>query len=369
MKIAYITTQCPWGKAEAFILKELITIKSKEVSVFVVPRNPSGKIFHQSAKIFLKDSIYMPLLNCVIIFNFLKFLAKDYVYWKMIWKIIRHSRNCQILIKNLAVLPKSFYISKILKEKKIQHIHAHWGTTTATMGYVISEITRIPWSMTLHRWDIKENNMLEEKARTAKFIRCISVHGKDRMLAIVGKKYDAKTKIIHMWIDMPFLTPSKAKDNRSFTIVVPANLIEVKGHKYLIEACSLMVGKNIKNFKCIFYGDGKLKKNLARLIVERSLADYIAIKEAIPHEELMELYRSGQVDAVVLPSIITKSGEHEGIPVALMEAMAYGVPVISTNTGGIPELLSEDAGIIANEKSPEELCEAIRRIMTDENLS
>jgi len=69
-----------------------------------------------------------------------------------------------------------------------------------------------------------------------------------------------------------------------------------------------------------------------------------------------------------LPSVTTNKGEHEGIPVSLMEAMAYGIPVISTNTGGIPELLSNGAGIIVEEKSPKQLAEIILKIMKNKNL-
>ena len=89
---------------------------------------------------------------------------------------------------------------------------------------------------------------------------------------------------------------------------------------------------------------------------------------AIPHEKLMEMYKGGKVDLVVLPSIVTPQGEHEGIPVALMEAMAYGIPVISTNTGGIPELLSAGAGTIVEGKTPEQLVKAIGSLLEDADL-
>ena len=74
------------------------------------------------------------------------------------------------------------------------------------------------------------------------------------------------------------------------------------------------------------------------------------------------------VSVVILPSINTKDGAHEGIPVSLMEAMAYGIPVISTNTGGIPELLGGGGGIMVEEKNPQLLADAILRIMNDKSL-
>lgn len=83
----------------------------------------------------------------------------------------------------------------------------------------------------------------------------------------------------------------------------------------------------------------------------------------------MEMYQNKEIDLVVLPSITTKKGEHEGIPVSLMEAMAYQIPVISINTGGIPELLSDGAGTIVEEKSPVKLSQAIIKAMKEGNFA
>ena len=79
------------------------------------------------------------------------------------------------------------------------------------------------------------------------------------------------------------------------------------------------------------------------------------------------MYRKGSISVVVLPSITTKYRK-EGIPVALMEAMAYKIPVISTNTGGIPELLLDDAGIMVPERDSLKISEAIEKIILDNKL-
>jgi len=83
---------------------------------------------------------------------------------------------------------------------------------------------------------------------------------------------------------------------------------------------------------------------------------------------LLELYANNEVDCVILPSIVMDKGEHEGIPVSLMEAMAFKIPVISTNTGGIPELLDNDAGIMVEQKNSYKLAEAIETLIKDEGL-
>jgi glycosyltransferase involved in cell wall biosynthesis len=236
------------------------------------------------------------------------------------------------------------------------------------MAYIISVLTGIPWSFTLHRWDIKENNILKEKAKSAKFIRCISKHGKKELLEIIGRDYDKKITIIHSAVKIPAKINEVSSIKQIFTIVTPANLLEVKGHKYLIDACSILINRGIKNFQCIFYGNGPMQNKLEHLIKEKKLTAYVKISGCIPHEELIKKYQNKEVNLVILPSITTNHKEHEGIPVSLMEAMAYGIPTISTNTGGIPELLSNGAGILVEEKSSKELAQSIVRLMRDKNL-
>jgi len=364
MKILFITAQMPWGRGETFILEEMLEVKNQGVDLLIIPRNPPKEIFHKEANELLKNAIWLPLIDFKMIINFVKALFTTVSFWKIIRIMLFCSRNLWIFIKNLAVVPKGIFIAEMIRKENIEYIHAHWGSTTATMAYIISRLTGIPWSFTLHRWDIKEDNMLKEKVKSAKFVRCISEHGKNELFQIIDRDYQEKIKVVHMGVKTP-IDVSESKELKGlFTIVTPANLLEVKGHKYLIEACLNLVRQGIKNFQCFFYGDGPLRIKLESLIGEKKLTDFVKMPGVLPHEKLIKMYKNKEIDVVVLPSIITKF-EHEGIPVSLMEAMAYRIPVISTNTGGIPELLSRGAGIIVEEKSPQKLTEAIIKTMKD----
>lgn len=368
-KIAYITAQVPWGFGEQFIIEEMIALKEIGVKFFIVPRNPRKEIFHKEAECLIDSSIWLPLINGRMIIKFLYYLIIKPQLWEIILKIYQHSNNFITLIKNFAIFSKGVYISDIFKKNNVKHIHAHWGSTTATMAYIISKLSGIPWSFTLHRWDIKENNMLKEKVKSAKFVRCISENGKNELLGIIGTDFTNKIKVIHMGVKIPINVDKVNNDEKKyFKIITPANLLGVKGHKYLIEACLILVEEGIKNFECIFYGEGLTRKELEKLIKKKSLGDYIKMSGLIPHERLIKMYRSNEVDIVILPSINTRNGEHEGIPVALMEAMANSIPVISTNTGGIPELLSDKAGIIVEEKNPKQLALAIKEFIKNRDF-
>jgi len=374
MKVAYITAQAPYGRGETFIIEEMLELKKTGTNLLIIPRNPTQNVFHEEAKNLLGDTLWFPLINSkmvVCLFSF--FFMRPMILLKLVRAIFKNSPDIKILIKNLTILPKSIFVARLIKNKNVSHIHAHWGSTTATLAWLISELTGIPWSFTLHRWDITENNMLREKVKTADFVRCISKTGRKETLQIVGHEFADKIKLIHMGVKVPYssatLPSNSTRGRKSFTIVCPANFVEVKGHRFLIKACSLLVRKGITNFQCLLFGEGPLVGEIRGMLQKLGLEECVKVPGSIPHEKLMEMYERREVDAVVLPSINTDRGDMEGIPVALMEAMAYGFPVISTHTGGIPELLSDGAGIIVQEQNPEQLAEAIEKLIKDEKLA
>ncbi|WP_422445572.1 glycosyltransferase family 4 protein [Thermoanaerobacterium sp. DL9XJH110] len=369
MKIAYITAQTPYGNGEQFILPEILEVINKGNDVIVIPVRPENKIAkgREPEKV-SEYTIYIPLLSFYLLLkSIFIFFIYPFRICKIIYSILRNSGNIGKIIKNLVVLPKGLIAGEVIKKHNIEHIHAHWASTPSTVAYIASKLTGISWSFTCHRWDIAENNMLKEKARSARFIRVINKKGYAEILRIISEKYKHKCNIIHVGINSKMIQKHNKFIYQNFVIATPANLIEVKGHKFLIYAIKKLIERNY-NVTCYFFGDGPLENELKALINKLELKDNIIFKGKIGHDELLELYAKGEIDCVVLPSIVTDDGEKEGIPVSLMEAMANKIPVISTNTGGIPELLGDGAGILVEQKDPDALAEAIERLINDGEL-
>lgn len=365
-RLAYFTAKTPFSAGETFILTEMLAIKKLGADLLIVPRDASCELFDDRGAPLLKDALTIPLFDINIAKELLKFICWHAILFsKIINDIAFKARSVKIAIKNLVTLPKSLFLVRILSEKKVSHIHAHWGSTTSTMAYIISKLTNIPWSFTVHRWDIRENNLLKDKCKAASFVRTISEKGRAEMIKIVK---DAclikKISVIHMGVDIPETFGRSGSSSERFTILCPANLLPVKGHKYLIEACRTLFDKDIK-FKCLITGDGPLEGELKTMASDVALKDSIEFLGQMPHQKLLGLYNSGRVNAVVLSSIVTENGEKEGIPVALMEAMAYSIPVISTNTGAISELIGDGSGIMLKEKDPEAIASAIENLIND----
>lgn len=363
MKVAFITAQTPYGKKEHFILPEIIEFVNYGNEALVLPLRPDSEIFEgEEPQIVSQYTIPIPLYSKgVILLSFVLFLKSPIKSLRLIGKIILKSGNPKKVMKNLLIFGKGLVLGEVVRRHKIEHIHAHWAGTTSTAAYIAAYFSNIPWSLTCHRWDIAENNMLKEKVRNAKFVRIINDNGYDEVNKITNGQSVNKCYKLHVGINIKPDVEKVRKAKEIFTIAVPANLVEVKGHIYLIEAINMLV-KNNHKVMCNFYGCGELEEFLKTRVNELKLNDLILFKPMLAHDKLLSKYGNGDIDCVILPSITTKT-EKEGIPVSLMEAMAYKIPVISTNTGGIPELLHDGAGIMVNQKNPDELSDSILKLM------
>jgi colanic acid/amylovoran biosynthesis glycosyltransferase len=370
----YITASAPYGPNESFVITEIEEGMRQGNVIFVIPLIPKKKVFHKMTNRFSENTFHQGLFG-VRIFCF--FSISLFFNTKCIIKILRlisKSRNLKILIKNLLIVPKAVYLSRWVKINKISHIHVHWGSTTASCGLIISMITEIPWSMTVHRWDIVENNLLWEKMTDSKFTRVISKSGVELIQKVVGDQFEKIEKKIHIiHVGVKISSNSKSAELRSnnntkvemdFTILTPASLTSVKGHYFLIKALKHIVHKNRK-VKLLLAGDGILRKELEILVGDLDLAAHVIFLGVLPHEKVIEKYECNEVNLVVLPSIISVNGEHEGIPVSLMEAMSNRIPVVSTKTGGIGELIDRDSGILVEHSNISELGHAIIRMIED----
>lgn len=366
MKIVYVTSSLPHGPGEAFIIPEIEELLRQGHEVLLVPMYPRGAVFHERAKALLGLSRCWPVFSFSIAMKALAVATRSPAgTLSALAQIIRHSKSARMLIKNLVVFPKGLWLASVIKAWGAQHIHAHWVSTTATMALVAAEHAKIPWSFTAHRWDIAENNMINLKARKASFGRAIDKRGACE-LATHANCAGWSPYLIHMGVeltatDKECIAPLTAG---AFPIVVAANFVKKKGHMYLIEAVRLLRDRGVR-VSLDLAGDGPLRAQLEAMVIQYELNDVVNFLGQIPHGQLMSRLRDGEWVLMVLPSIEDHTGAREGIPVSLMEAMSCGIPVLSTSTGGIPELLDEGAGAIVAPEDANALANAIQRMEED----
>jgi glycosyltransferase involved in cell wall biosynthesis len=150
-------------------------------------------------------------------------------------------------------------------------------------------------------------------------------------------------------------------------VVCPARLVEVKGHRFLLEAWRLLRVRGVHG-ELWLAGDGELRPQLESFVQTFGLAHSVKFLGTLAHEELLRIYREVPVSAVVLASTDLGNGNHEGIPVALIEAMGYGIPVVATKTGGTPELVQPGTGMLVPAGDTVALADAIQNLLQNRTL-
>ena len=145
-------------------------------------------------------------------------------------------------------------------------------------------------------------------------------------------------------------------------------LTEKKGHRYLIEAAAILKKKGETDIRWTIVGGGEDYDYLIHLARELGVSDIVNFTGPLTNEQVHELY--AQASVMVLPCVRARNGDMDGIPVALMEAMAHKVPVISTYIAGIPELIRDgESGILLAPHDPIAIADAVGTLLSDRKLA
>jgi colanic acid/amylovoran biosynthesis glycosyltransferase len=362
VRIIYLTASMPYGPGETFLIEEVRELLSRGHQVLVVPRSPGRGLPNPpfSPECLVRE----PLFSYRVAGDALRVSAAAPRKIAAGAAPLLAVRSAALRMKNLAVIPKALWLARLATRLKADHIHCHWAGTTASMAMMAAALTGIPWSLTAHRWDIVENNALDAKVRSASFARVISDDGL-KLMGTLGIEA-GRLRVLRMGIRIPRGREGEIapwKPPLSPVVLCPANLVEIKGHRFLIDAWLILRNRGFDG-ELWLAGDGELKPSLQKLAARMHPDGRVKFLGRVGHEKLLGFYRSGVVSAVVLASVDLGQGSHEGIPVALMEAMGFGVPVIATNTGAIPELVNSSTGILTPPCDSAALAAGLERALT-----
>ena len=250
----------------------------------------------------------------------------------------------------------------------VQHLHGHFCHGVATITWFASRLTGIPFSFTAHAKDIYQpelnpGDLLERKLGAARFVATCTCANAEVLRARHARPDDVHT--IYHGLDTDYFSPvQRAATTDAPLILAVGRLVEKKGFDQLIAACALLKQQGLR-FVCAIVGESGSAEDSLRAQIERmGLADTVQLHGAVTQDRLREIYRGAQVFA--LPCQIMEDGDRDGFPNVLAEAMAMGVPVVSTAISGIPEMIDDGVhGLLVEPRHPEALAEALRRVLTD----
>jgi colanic acid/amylovoran biosynthesis glycosyltransferase len=368
--IAYILSIFP-GYTETFVSSEVREVQRLlgSVHVFSLKNLPADFIVHADCMALKEQTHYSPyFLSAGLVGSQLHFLRRRPItYVRCLFDVTRGNISRPMtLVKTLLVFPKIVYFARIMESLGIKHVHAHWANYPTTAALTTSRLLGIPYSFTCHAHDIFVNcTMLEEKVRTAKFVVTISDYNrrfiKNKSPAIDEKKIH----VIHCGVDTGQILISNSNGSGRFTLVSVARLTKKKGLEYLIKACRILSEKGI-DYRCTIVGEGSEGRRLSYLVEESKLSQRVDLVGAVAHEKVLRLL--GEAHVFVLPCILSSS-DADGIPVSLMEAMAAGLPVVSTSISGIPELVEDGvSGFLVQPSDESALASAIEKLAQDRTV-
>lgn len=372
-RVAYVMSRFP-KITETFILYEMLTLEQQGFSVELYPlQRENGTVTHPEARSFVERAHFQPYISWPIIRANLHFMLRmPKVYFGAMWSLLRGTwGSFRFFAGALAFFPKSVLFARHMTDAGIVHIHAHFASHPTAAAFIIHRLVGIPYSFTAHGSDIHlDKTMLSEKVTEAAFVVPISSFNKDVILKACQGQYADKMHVIHCGVDVQVFEQTAKDENRSlnssFTVLCVGTLHEVKGQTHLIEACRLLYERGIVA-DCHFVGDGPDLTMLQQKAKEAELTDHVRFHGRKTRPEVVELIHAA--DVLVAPSVPSRDGRREGIPVVLMEAMAAGLPVVASRLSGIPELVVDgQTGFLTPPGDTGALAEALERLYRDPDL-
>ena len=362
MKLAYVTARMPFAYAEQFFEPEIDSLAAT-FDVTVIPTRATRS-----------ENRYPHLAATP---HYLGLLDRNVA--RLAWTELRRSPRgalaalrtvafgrCALRARavNLLLFPKALALATELRRLGIEHVHVNWMTSSATIVYVASRLTGIPFSITAHQHDIFYDNLVREKVGLATFVRVISARNCRHLQDLLPPELRAKCYVVHLGVRLP--SAPLAPPERLPRILCAARMCEWKGHRFLLRALAELRDAGVA-FSCDLAGDGEIEGDVAKLLADLRLGDRVKMLGNVPHAELVTSLERGAYDIFALAST-ERNGEHEGIPVALMEAMAVRMPVVATRTGSIEELVDDRSGILVPQADPPALARALERLLGDPTL-
>lgn len=346
--------------SETFILREMDELKQLGHRIEVAPlRLVPAVRCHERLRRFRGDVVVEPWLSRRTFAQHAGLLRSDFRAYAQAWTrgLWAHKGRLDALAGVCAFWPKIGAIARRFERAGVEHIHAHYATHPAMAAWMIHRLTGIPFSFTVHAHDLFVHQAgLEAKLRAAAFVVTISDFNRAR-LACAYPSLAHKLVVVHCGVrPQAYLRPHCPAPHGCLRLLCVASLQRYKGHRVLLAACDQLRGR--LDFSCRFIGWGPLRAELVHEIRRRRLAHLVHLAGPAEEEEVAGALQ--HADLFVLPSVVEPSGKMEGIPVALMEAMAAGVPVIASRLSGVPELVrAGDTGWLVPPADPHALADAI----------
>lgn len=342
--IAYLAPEIP-SLSGTFVYGEIFALQRQNITIIPfsihrkIPAQPDALLQQLAEQTYF---LYERSLGTVFQDNLHNFLRHPLRYLRVFFRTLGDMIKVGLFNTSAVKLFYQFLqgnaLARQLIEKRCQHLHIHFASVPTQVGMYGAQFAQIPFSFTSHANDLFERGgLLPEKLARCQFAVTISDYN-DQFLQ-QRSPLAHKVKVIHCGVNLEdFSFQQKQTWQQPILIKSLGRFVEKKGFDTLILAASRLQQQGME-FRLEIGGDGPEKAQLQHLITEHQLTSVITLVGSLPHPQVLPWLR--EADLFVLACKVDQQGDQDGIPVVLMEAMAAGIPVISTALSGIPELIED----------------------------
>lgn len=245
---------------------------------------------------------------------------------------------------------------------RVDFVHAHFAWVAATAAWTISLVDTIPFGVMVHAFDVYKHDVVDDHLRRKLAAADLVGAESERIAADVEELHGRRPAVVRIGVPSAFLRrrPVAPLGTGPVRVLSVGSLVPKKGHDVLLRALAM---QHDVPMRLTVAGDGPQHAELTSLAHQLGVDEQVSFVGAVDNERIPELLDGS--DIFVLASRVSATGDRDGVPNVLIEAMARMVPVISTAVGGIPDLLSDDRGLVTAPDEPDELAGAMRQTAGD----
>lgn len=354
--------------SESFISSEILLLEQLGIAIEIYSlKQPRESFAHRNVKQIRADVTYLPEYVIPNLWTLARSNTRLAVrlgrhYFACLGRALSRSwqRNTTATLRHFL---QAGHLCRVrLLDRPIEHLHAHFCHTPTSVALFASELIGIPFSFTAHAKDIytsRPDQLRRKLAQAAFVVTCTRFNAHYLSQFTNGS---TPIHVIYHGIDPSFFTFEAAQlSTPPYQILSVGRLVAKKGYDDLLVALKMLQDADL-DFQFTHIGSGEQAQEIRDFAGTLGLENRVRFLGTLPHHEVLHYYRASH--CFVLASKIAPNGDRDGIPNVLIEAMATGLPVLSTRVSAIPELVEDGVtGSLVEPSDPVQLAAALTRML------
>ena len=375
LRVAYFSWFYP-VVSMTFVQREVAALRARGVEVHTMALRPAEDLLSETERRSAAETwTVLPASGSRVlrahVRGFLRSPASFVSTFRLVQAEVARTRTRRPRLRATAYFAEAVLLAERLRRVGLDHVHVHGGDIGSHVVRLVAHLERgrrrtrpFTWSMTVHGpgelLDPAEH-LLQQKVRDADLVVAVSQYGRAQILALTDEADWHKLEVVHCGIDVDgWPRRSDRAHDGPVRVLTVGRLHPQKSHHVLVEAVALLRDRDV-DVTVTLVGEGATRAALEQLIRSRGLEDRVHLVGAVGQSDVAAYFQDHDVFCLASVS--------EGLPVVLMEALAAGLPVVTTRITGVPELVEDGrTGLLVPPARPQALADALQRVVEDADL-